>query len=69
MLELAHRYQPEMKTILADIRDVDFADEQFEAITAIYCLFHIEYEKHEELFRKIHRWLKPVGMSLFTYAT
>jgi cyclopropane fatty-acyl-phospholipid synthase-like methyltransferase len=69
MLELAHQYQPAMQTILADIRDIDFADEQFNAITAIYCLFHIEHEQHEEIFRKIHRWLKPGGMALFTYAT
>ena len=69
MLELAHHYQPAMQTILADIRDVDFADEQFDAITAIYSLFHIEHEQHEEIFRKMHRWLKPCGMSLFTYAS
>lgn len=69
MLELAHQYQPAMETMLADIRDVDFTDEQFDAITAIYCLFHIEYEKHEEIFRKLYRWLKPGGMSLFTYAS
>ena len=69
MLDLAHRYQPAMKTIFADISDVDFPDAQFDAVTAIYCLFHIEYPKHEEIFRKIYRWLKPGGHSLFTYAT
>ncbi len=69
MLELAHRYQPDMKTIFADIGEVDFPDEQFDAVTAIYCLFHIEYQKHEEIFRKIYHWLKPGGHSLFTYAT
>lgn len=69
MLELAHRYQPAMKTIAADIREVEFPDEQFDAVTTIYCLFHIEYEKHEGIFRKIYRWLKPGGRGLFTYAT
>ena len=69
MLALAHRYQPDMKTILADIRDVEFPDETFDAITAIYCLFHIEHEKHRDIFQKIFRFLKPGGKSLFTYAT
>lgn len=69
MLEMAHRYQPKMKTILADIRELEFPDEQFEAVTSIYCLFHIEHTKHGEIFRKIYRWLKPGGMAFFTYAT
>jgi len=69
MLEMAHLYQPGMETILADICDVDFLDEQFDAVTAIYCLFHIEYTKHDDIFRKVFSWLKPGGRSLFTYAT
>lgn len=69
MLELAGHYQPKMKTIFADIRTLKLSDYQFEAVTAIYCLFHIERQKHEEIFRKIYRWLKPGGMALFTYAT
>jgi ubiquinone/menaquinone biosynthesis C-methylase UbiE len=69
MLALAHKYQPSLKTICADICEAEFPDEQFDAVTAIYCLFHIEYKRHEEIFRKIYRWLKPGGKSLFTYAT
>jgi len=69
MLELARRYQPDMKTILADIGEVEFPDQQFNAVTAIYCLFHIACEKHEEIFQKIYRWLAPRGKFLFTYAT
>lgn len=69
MLDLAHHYQPDMKTILADIGEVDFPDAQFDAVTAIYCLFHIEFHKHEEIFCHIYRWLKPGGCCLFTYAT
>jgi len=69
MLDLAHQYQPSLKTICADIGEIDFLAEQFDAVTAIYCLFHIEYKKHEKIFRKIYRWLKPGGKALFTYAT
>lgn len=69
MLTLARRYHPEMRTIFADIRKVDFPEARFEAVTAIYCLFHVEHEKHAKIFRKIYRWLKPGGLCLFTYAT
>jgi SAM-dependent methyltransferase len=69
MLEMAHRFQPEMKTIFADIREVEFPDEQFDAVTIIYCLFHIEHENHNAIFQKIHHWLRPGGKLLFTYAT
>ncbi|MFA5323221.1 MAG: methyltransferase domain-containing protein [Smithella sp.] len=69
MLALAHQYQPLLKTICADICEVDFADEHFDAVTAIYCLFHIEHQKHKEIFQKIYRWLKPGGLALLTYAT
>jgi len=69
MLALAHQYQPSLKTICTDICEAEFPDEKFDAVTAIYCIFHIEYKKHEEIFRKIYRWLKPGGRYLFTYAT
>lgn len=69
MLELARHYQPKMETVLADICDVEFPDNQFDAVTAIYSLFHIEHEKHEDIFSKIFRWMKSGGKFLFTYAT
>lgn len=69
MMDLARHYQPKMKTILADIRELELPDKHFEAVTSIYCLFHIEHKKHEEIFHKIYRWLKPGGMALFTYAS
>jgi ubiquinone/menaquinone biosynthesis C-methylase UbiE len=69
MLEMAHKYQPSLKTICMDICETEFPNEEFEAVTTIYSLFHIEYKKHEEIFRKVYRWLKPGGKVLFTYAT
>ncbi len=68
MLDLAMKYQPEMHRILADVTEVDFSSGQFDAITAIYSLFHIEREKHPLLFTNIYNWLKPGGKALFTYA-
>jgi len=41
MLELAAKYAPEMKTIQADMLEIEFEPNQFDAITAIYSLFHV----------------------------
>jgi cyclopropane fatty-acyl-phospholipid synthase-like methyltransferase len=68
-LALAAKYVPEMQTIRADMREVEFASDNFEAITAIYSLFHIPSSDHSALFAKFYRWLCPQGKMLFTYAT
>jgi cyclopropane fatty-acyl-phospholipid synthase-like methyltransferase len=69
MLALAAKYVPEMKTIPADIRQVEFPPGSFDAIIAIYSLFHIPSSMHFSLLEKFHRWLVPRGKALFTYAT
>ncbi len=69
MLELAAKYVPEMKTVFADMREVAFEPERFEAITATYSLFHIPGDDQTLLFNRFYRWLCPEGMALFTYAT
>jgi len=69
MLRLAARYAPEMRAICADMTEVEFAPAQFDAITCIYALFHVPRARHPALFAKFHRWLRPGGQVLFTYAT
>ncbi len=69
MLNLASKHVPQMKTVFADITHVGFADNAFDAITAIYSLFHIPKDQHHDLFKKIYTWLKPGGKAFFTYAT
>ena len=69
MLELALKHVPEMEAIHADMRQVEFESNQFDAITAIYSLFHIPARDHVPLFNKFYRWLRPNGKALFTYAT
>ena len=69
MLELAAHYAPEMKTLHANMTDIAFNTNQFNAIIASYSLFHIPAKEHAALFEKFHRWLKPNGKALFTYAT
>lgn len=68
MLELAVRYAPEMKLIHADMLDVEFEPDHFDAITCIYSLFHVPRARHPELFANFRRWLRPGGRTLFTYA-
>jgi len=58
-----------MTSVLADMRDVDFTDESFDAVTAVYCLFHIPWRDHQAVFDRVSRWLRPGGQFLFTYAT
>ncbi|MFA7384456.1 MAG: class I SAM-dependent methyltransferase [Desulfurivibrionaceae bacterium] len=69
MLAAAARYVPEMKTVCKDMRAVDFAPHSFDAITAVYSLFHVPRADHLAMFEKFHRWLKPHGRVLFVYAT
>ena len=69
MLEAASRYVPTMQTIHADMREVTFEPNRFEAIIAIYSLFHVPSNDHAALFDKFYQWLCPQGKVLFTYAT
>jgi cyclopropane fatty-acyl-phospholipid synthase-like methyltransferase len=69
MLDMAQKFVPEMKTYLSDMRNIDFASGSFDAVTAVYSLFHIPRKDHRLLFKKIHAWLSPQGKFLFTYAT
>ena len=69
MIELASKYVPEMPTMHADISEVDFESNQFDAIIASYSLFHISVDKHKDILKKFDKWLCPNGKALFTYAT
>ena len=69
MLELAARYVPDMRRIHSDMSQVEFAPHSFDAVTAIYSLFHLPRAQHPALFSNIQRWLRPGGKLLFTYAT
>ncbi|MEN8174674.1 MAG: class I SAM-dependent methyltransferase [Pseudomonadota bacterium] len=69
MLEMAARYVPSMDAVHADMRDVEFGRDQFDAVTIIYALFHLSRADHAPMFEKIFGWLRPGGRMLFTYAT
>ncbi len=57
---------PGVEFIESDLMAVEFSDASFEAIVAFYSLFHLPREEHEELLRRVHRWLAPGGHLLAT---
>ena len=50
----------------ADLVDLDFSDEPFDAIAALYVIEHVPREQHTKVFESWHRWLRPGGRLLFT---
>ena len=57
------------RTVCADMRNICFEPAKFDAVTAVYSLFHVPKTDHRPLFDNIFRCLKPAGRFLFTYAT
>lgn len=52
----------------SDIMALDFPAASFDAIVALYVIFHLPRGEHNRLFRNIRRWLKPGGCLLATLA-
>ncbi len=69
MLELAGHYVPEMGQVAGDMREVQFDPVSFDAVAAVYSLFHVPTTDHRRLLANVLNWLKPGGRLLFTYAT
>ena len=47
--------------IVMDVRDLDFLDEQFDAVTAFYTTMYIKNEDRNKAFSEMFRVLKPGG--------
>ncbi len=58
-LELARRHAPGARFIRADMTDLDFAPETFDAVLALYSIIHVPRTEHLTLLENILRWLKP----------
>ena len=69
MLKQAEKFVPSMKRIHQDMRKVEFNDNNFDIILAIYSIFHLNNEEQMQLLKRIYGWLKKDGILLFTYAT
>ena len=61
MIQRAQQNVPAGDFVCADIMSATFPPSSFDAVIAFYAVFHIPREEHPDLFRRIHRWLKPGG--------
>jgi 2-polyprenyl-3-methyl-5-hydroxy-6-metoxy-1,4-benzoquinol methylase len=67
-LELARTYVPEGTFIKADMIEVDFGPESFDAVVAFHSVIHVPRTEHPALVKSIHRWLRTGGALLATMA-
>ncbi len=67
-LELARQHVPAANFLKADMTDLSFAPETFDAVAAFHSIIHVPRTEHPGLLGKIHRWLKPGGVFLATWA-
>jgi 2-polyprenyl-3-methyl-5-hydroxy-6-metoxy-1,4-benzoquinol methylase len=65
-LELARTNIPEGTFLKADMTEVTFAPESFDAVVAFHSIIHVPRTEHPTLLESIHRWLEPGGALLAT---
>jgi cyclopropane fatty-acyl-phospholipid synthase-like methyltransferase len=65
-IELARRQVSIARLVIGDISSCEFATGSFDAVVSFFAIFHTRRESHGDLFRRIHRWLKPGGYFLAT---
>ena len=66
-VELARQNVPQGKFIHGDLGALDFPDNSFDAVVSFYTLEHLPREQHEEILRRVHSWLRPEGLLLFSH--
>jgi cyclopropane fatty-acyl-phospholipid synthase-like methyltransferase len=64
--ERARRNVPDAIVVHADMAELDFSEGSFDAVVSFYAVEHVPRERHAELFRRVHTWLNPGGLFLFT---
>ena len=65
-IELARANVPEAEFLRADLTKVELPEASFDAAFSFYAIDHVPREEHAELFRSIHRWLRPGGVLLIS---
>ena len=66
MLKIARKNVPKAKFIKKDMTKMDFEENSFYGLTAMYSIIHVPREKHFSLFQSFHRILKPNGVMLIS---
>jgi SAM-dependent methyltransferase len=67
-LELARQHVPTANFLKADMTDLSLAPETFDAVVALHSIIHVPRAEQRGMLGKIHRWLKPGGVFLATWA-
>lgn len=67
LLKYAERVIPKEKLFQADVCDFK-TNLRFDAIVCWFALFHVHAEKHLEILKKFHSFLKAKGILLVTFA-
>jgi SAM-dependent methyltransferase len=65
-LEMAARSAPQARLLLADMLDLAFPADSFDAVVAFYSLTHVPRTHHADLLGRIVVWLRPGGLVLLT---
>ncbi|TDZ22751.1 27-O-demethylrifamycin SV methyltransferase [Colletotrichum orbiculare MAFF 240422] len=52
-----------------DMMALEFAENSFDAVLAMYSVIHLPREEQSEMIRRIARWLKPGGFLLANFST
>jgi len=65
-VELARTNVPEGTFLKADMTELAFAPETFDAVVAFDSIIHVPRAEHPALLAGVYRWLKPGGVFLAT---
>lgn len=67
-LALARANVPSATFLESDLTDARFAPDSFDAVVALYVIFHMPRAEQLELLRSIWTWLKPAGYLFATFS-
>lgn len=66
MVLRAQRNVPGAIVLHGDVMAMQFEEASFDGAVCFYALFHLPREEHDELIRRVYRWLVPGGLFLLT---
>lgn len=66
-VDMARQNVPKGRFIHGDLGAHDFPNVSFDAVVSFYTLEHLPREHHGPLLKRIHGWLRPGGLLLFSY--
>jgi ubiquinone/menaquinone biosynthesis C-methylase UbiE len=67
-IKLARKHIRHATFIHSDIMGLDFPVESFDAVVALYAIFHLPRGEHGKLITNVRRWLKPGGYLIASFA-